>query len=116
MAEVQRRIAVATIAASASVSGEVDIGGATIVGIHMPADWDAANLTFQAAHETGGTYWDVYDDAGTEVSVTAAADRAIGCDAKALELSAWRYIKIRSGTTGTPVTQTAARTLVLVLK
>jgi hypothetical protein len=48
-----------------------------LCAIDMPADWDAANLTFQASYNTGGTFDDLYDQYGTETSVTAAADRYI---------------------------------------
>jgi hypothetical protein len=106
-----------TIAESASLSAEVDLEGAALVGIHMPAAWTAANLTFQVAPTSGGTFYDAYDDGGTEINVTAAAQRYIGLlSDDALSLSAARFLKIRSGTTGTPVNQAAARTLTLVLK
>ena len=109
-----------TIADLASLSGEVDLEGAVLVGIAMPAAWTAANLTFQAASATGGTFQDVYDDAGGEVTVIAAVSRAIGVDVAAGALAPFRYIKVRSGTTGTPVVQTPGeglvRTITLVLK
>ena len=105
-----------TIANGASLSGEIDLEGFKNFAIEMPAAWTAANLTFQAASASGGTFQNVHDDAGTEVVVTAAAARVIGMDAVKRELAALRFIKIRSGTTGTPVNQGAARTLTLILK
>jgi hypothetical protein len=105
-----------TIAASASVSGEFDLEAYKLVGIIMPSAWTAANLTFQAAPVSGGTFADMYDDAGDEVTVTAAASRAIGADYIAGALAAFRVLKIRSGTSATPVTQAAERTITLVLK
>ncbi|MFQ5850898.1 MAG: hypothetical protein ACE5JU_09955 [Candidatus Binatia bacterium] len=106
----------ATIAAAASLSGEIDLEGFKIIGIVMPAAWTAANLTFQAADVTGGTFQDVFDDAGTEVTVTVAAARYIGLDATMPELAGIRFLKIRSGTSAVPVNQAAARTLTLILK
>lgn len=106
----------ATIAINASLSGEVDLEGFTLVSIIMPAAWTAANLTFQASDVTGGTFQDVYDDQGVEVTVQAAASRSIGIDLLAGALAGFRFIKIRSGTTGTPVNQAAARTLTLAVK
>jgi hypothetical protein len=106
-----------TIAIDASLSDEADLEGYTLVGIHMPAAWTAAGLSFQVATISGGTFCDAYDDAGTEVTVSAAASRYIGLtSADALCLSAARFLKVRSGTTGTPVNQAAARTITLVLK
>ena len=106
----------ATIAISTSVSNEIDLSNHRMMTIFMPAPWDAANLTFQVATAPGGTYQDLYDDGGTEVNVVAAASRAIGVDLHAGPLASARFIKIRSGTTATPVTQTAARSIVLVIK
>jgi hypothetical protein len=106
-----------TIANGASLSDEADLEGRSLVGIYMPSAWTAANLTFQVAHTSGGTFQDAYDDAGSEVTVTAAASRYIGLtSADALCLSAARFLKVRSGTTGTPVNQAAERSIVLVLK
>lgn len=104
----------AVVASGASLSGAVTLGGYRLAGVVMPADWTAANLTFQGSHD-GTTYWNVYDDAGSEVSVTAAEDRDIGIRANvALALAPWRFLKVRSGTSGTPVNQAADRTLTLI--
>ncbi len=105
-----------TIANGESLSGEVDLAGFKLAIIQMPAAWTAANLTFQVATATGGTFQNLYDDGGTEVSVTAAVSRAISLDNNVVNLAAARFIKIRSGTSGTPVAQGAARTITLILK
>ncbi len=106
----------ATIANGASLSDEVDLAGESAQALVMPAAWTAANLTFVASDVSGGTFVPVHDDAGVEVSVTAAASRCIGFDAVARELDGLRFVKVRSGTTGVPVNQGAARALVLILK
>lgn len=102
-----------TIANGASVSAFVDLEAQTLVGIHMPAAWTAAGLTFQVS-EDGVTYDDLYDAAGSEKTVSVAASRYIYTIP-----SDWvgiRFIKVRSGTAGTPVNQGAARTIQLVTK
>jgi hypothetical protein len=76
--------------------------------IGMPAAWTAANLTFQVSHD-GATWKNLYDDEGNEVTVTAAASRMIRLYPE--EWSAFKYLKIRSGTSGSPVTQAADRTI-----
>lgn len=106
----------ATILSGASLSDEIDLGHHRIATILMPAAWTTANLTFQVASASGGTFKDLYDDGGVEVNVTAAAARAIGIDLNAGPLAAARFLKIRSGTTGTPVNQGGDRALVLVTK
>lgn len=100
----------ATIAAGASVSNAIDLTGLVILSIQMPAAWTAAAITFQASYD-GASFGDVYDDGGTEVTIASAnvvASRVI-VNAGILEkLAGCRFIKLRSGTTGTPVNQGVA--------
>jgi hypothetical protein len=105
-----------SIAESGSLSGEVDLRGYELDAVLMPAAWTAANLTFQAAEASGGTFRDVHDDTGTEVTVTAAAARAIPIGTVTKRLNGLQFLKVRSGTSGSAVTQSAARTLTLMLK
>lgn len=100
----------ATIANGASLSDAVDLGGKLLGGILMPAAWTAANLTFQASAD-GVTYGNVYDAVGDEYTVTAAASRFIALDPSMF--SGAQYVKVRSGTAGSPVNQGAARVIVL---
>ncbi len=107
---------VATIAASGSQSDAVDLGGATELAVLMPAGWDAAALTVLGCDTAGGTFLPVKDDAGTEVSLTAAASTCIVIGTVTKRLGPLRFIKLRSGTAATPVTQTAERVITLVTK
>jgi len=96
----------ATIAESGSLSAEIDLGaGRVLCAIDMPADWTAANLTFQASYNTGGTFDNLYDQYGTEKNITAAEDRYISLDDPAFWMGV-RYLKVRSGTAASPVAQT----------
>jgi hypothetical protein len=62
----------------------------------------------------GTNYFDIYDDGGTEVTVTATTSRVMSMRGNLADvLAPWRWIKIRSGTTGVPVNQGAARTLAI---
>ena len=104
--------ATATIANGASLSGVIDLGGRKLVAIDMPASWTAASLTFQASID--GTNFDNMYDGATERSVTVAASYY-----SMLNIGDWigvRYLKIRSGTSGTPVNQGGARVLTLVIQ
>lgn len=103
-----------SIATSQSLSTAIDLGDRGLCAIIMPTSWDAANLTFQASSDIAGTYQNVYDSTGTELSVTAAAARHIVLTPASF--AGMRFIKVRSGTSGTPVTQTAARTLVPLVR
>lgn len=103
----------ATIANGASLSGAVDLGaGAVLAAIYMPAAWTAASLTFQASAD-GVTYVDVYDDGDVEYEIAAAASRSIKVSLE--DFIGVRYLKVRSGTTATPVAQGASRSIVLVV-
>jgi len=103
----------ATIAQSASLSNAVLITGRLPTRIDMPAAWTAANLTFQVSTD-GLTYNNLYGDAGTEYTVTAAAARAIVLDP--VDFAGVNYLKIRSGTAATPVAQEVARSLAVVTR
>jgi hypothetical protein len=102
-----------TIANGASLSGKIRISDSLLCGIVMSDGWDAADITFQASRDDV-TYNDVYDDAGDEKTVTVAADRHVVLEPSGFAGMSW--IKLRSGTSGTPVAQSAARTLYLVLR
>lgn len=103
----------ATIAASASLSDAVDMQGRDVVGFEMPAAWTTANLTFQVSLDNT-TFNDLYDDAGNEETVTAAASRFISVDP--VMFRGALYLKVRSGTTGVPVNQAAERVIKVVGK
>jgi hypothetical protein len=98
------------------LSGEVDLQGYKLAAIQMPAAWQAASITLLGSNVSGGTFQNVYDDSGTEVTIAAAASRCIVIDAAAMAFAALRFMKFRSGTSAIPVDQTASRTLTLILK
>jgi hypothetical protein len=116
-----RNVGVETVTIStgaAGVSNVINLEGKVVFGAHMSTGWTAAPLTFLASPTTStGTMQDVYDDAGTEVSVTVAASRYVGITgSKADALGAVDHLMIRSGDTSTAVAQAASRTLYLLTK
>lgn len=132
----------AHILKGASLSDEINIGGTKAFAILMPSNWTTAGITFQAASHAhvyndlvtedgndlisegaldfialaSGTFKDVYGDDGTEISITAAAGRAIVINNKKDALFSLPYIKIRSGTTGSPQAQGADRSFTIICK
>lgn len=103
-----------TIASGASLSDAIDISEAVLVGIKLPSTWTAANLTIQAADEDAeSTFNNVYDQTGTEVTITASASRHVILEPA--KFAGMKQIKLRSGTSGTPVNQAAGRTIVAYL-
>lgn len=111
----------ATIAASASLSGQVNLGEKQLLGIYMPAAWTAADITFQSSPD-GGVTWDELNttDGAAADAVTPfqihlpAASLFIGIDPT--RLRGVNCIKVRSGTSGTPVNQVAQAVLTLVTR
>ena len=102
-----------TIANGASLSNAADIEAKTLIAIDMPSSWTTANLTLQASIDNS-TWDNVFDSLGTEVTITAAASRFILLNPA--DYVSVRYLKIRSGTSGTPVNQGGARTITLVVR
>jgi hypothetical protein len=99
---------------AASLSAAVPVGKAIPIGILIPAAWTTANITFQASVDDTN-FVDVYNDIGTELSVTVGgAARFIALDQT--YFLGFSSIKIRSGTTGTPVAQAADRVLTVCMK
>jgi hypothetical protein len=116
-----RTVVAVTILSGQSLSSAVAIGARRIVGIQMPAGWDAAGITFAAlTRQSSGnpvvpTFGKVQDAGGTEVAITAPAlDTYIALPDTAA-LGGLGQVKLRSGTAGAPVNQTADRVLGLVL-
>lgn len=108
------------IASGASQSGEVNVGGRRIVGVQMPVGWDAAGITFLALlREAYGppkvpVFGMVQAEGGGELTVTTpAADEYVVLNA--IDIIGLGRIKVRSGTAGAPVNQTAQRDFFLVV-
>jgi len=107
----------AAIAAGAALSGPCPLGALTLVGISMPAAWTPAVLTFQVSPDGGTTWQELYDGAGNEITVTAAAGQFIMLLAD--PSYCWRginMVQVRSGTAGAPVDQVAACVVNLVTR
>jgi len=102
-----------TIANTESLSGAIDLEQKTLLAIIMPAAWTASNLSFQSS-ENGTTWNDLYSETGAETIVTADAERYI-----TLTPADWvgvQHLKLRSGTSGDPVTQEGDRDIKLAVK
>jgi hypothetical protein len=112
-----RRGPAAVIANGQSLSAAIDLKEGELMALSMPASWTAANLTLQSSKDGGETWQNVHDKSGTEVTITAAADRYIVFDASLVELlRGVRNLKIRSGTSGAAVNQGAERTIVTMVR
>lgn len=61
-----------TITSGQTDSAEIDLTRKTIVGIHIPAEFDGTVLGFKVAKVLGGTYNAMQDGAGNAYSKTVA--------------------------------------------
>jgi hypothetical protein len=99
----------ATIADGASLSSVIDLGVSALrsarPGAVLVDAWDAADMSFQVS-EDGTTFFDLYRQDGTELTIEIAADRVIVLTPA--DFLAFQYLKVRSGTTGSPVVQSPA--------
>lgn len=103
-------VTTATIGSGAALSGAVDLGSAILSAIQMPAAWTAAAITFDVSADNATFVTLKYQ--GAEVSLTVAASEGHTVDTSTF--IGWRYLKVRSGTAGTPVNQGGARTITLI--
>jgi hypothetical protein len=114
-----RTLVPVTIPISTALSLEVNVNDLRIVGIIMPAAWTTANLSFKAliaepsALPKVPVYGEIIDSAGAAIAVSSAVGTYIAL-ADTFAGVAWGRIIVRSGTSGTPVTQLAERKLTLV--
>jgi hypothetical protein len=102
----------ATIANGAALSGQVNIGNRLLVGLWMPATWTAASITFQVSPDGGTTWLELYSSAGVETTFTVAASQFIAVDPETLR--GINAVKVRSGTSGSPVNQNQQSIVTLV--
>jgi len=102
-----------TIANGASLSGALNIGARDLFGLIMPSAWTSAAITFQGSFD-GTNYFNLYDDAGNEISFTVAASRYVVISSPA-KFFGLKKLKIRSGTSGSAVNQAAERVIGVIV-
>jgi hypothetical protein len=96
----------ATILNGAALSNAINLRGEVLVAVRMPAAWTAAGITFQVSMDNV-TYLNAYAAGGGEVALVVVAAHHVWLDPAAY--MGFRWIKVRSGTGGTPVNQLAER-------
>ena len=101
-----------TWAAGASLSDEQDLAGYVPAALVMTSVWDAANITLTATTST--SHLPVYDEAGGEVVWVTSTSRYVTLNSDPIR--GLQKIKLRSGTVGSAVVQSAATTVVLLAR
>ena len=114
-----------TIASSAASSSAFEFNGQRVVGVIVPAEWTAADITFDVAIPTAsGTFVKVVNRAGaayklTGVATSAAEYQLVSGDANQADIiitgpGAGRITSTNTGSEA-DVNQGAARTLIVIL-
>ena len=108
-----------TFASGTSLTGAVDIGTGFLLGMIITQAWATpANMSFMAAKESGGTFFNLFNDSNSEVLVSVSGSRAISFTGASVSdcLAPYRYLKLRAGTSAVPVNVINAVTIDLVAK
>ncbi len=104
----------ATIAAGASLSGEVDLGACTLCGIVLPAALNTGNLSFQVSVDGGLTWNELAMAIGGYISYPMGNSLYLAVDP-----TLWRGInavKVRTGAAASPVVQAAQVIITLIAR
>src|SRR5262245_1418692 len=108
----------APIGSGQSLSGQINLGGKTLVGIFLPSGWTTAGLSFQASPDGGATFAELDDTTAAAITVSSVTVGANGMFI-AVDPTKWRginCIKVRSGTVGAAVNQGSAVTVQLLTR
>jgi hypothetical protein len=104
-----------TIANGAALSSSVDLDYRDWFGFVMPNAWTAAGITVQGSIDGGTTWIDLFDENGSEVTFTVAINRYV-LFSQPVRMFGIKLLRLRSGTSGTPVNQGALRTIQLLIE
>lgn len=99
-----------TIQAGQSVSDAIDTGEFRLGSIGIPSAWTAADITLLASYDGGVTYKNAKDVAGVEYNIKATANDAIILPMAEMMVLP-QFLKLRSGTSVTPVAQASNRSI-----
>ena len=99
----------ATIANNESLSSEIALAVSELRSVRPCAvlvdNWDAADMSFQGSTD-GVDWYDIYRQDGTELTVEIEADRIVVLTPA--DFLGFAHLKVRSGTSGSPVNQSPA--------
>ncbi|MGE0755273.1 MAG: hypothetical protein AB7L92_08970 [Alphaproteobacteria bacterium] len=85
----------ATISSSGTTSGAIDLSGATLCGIILPAAITGTAISLQMSNDDSGTFVTVQDGAGSDLSLSVAASKYVPISNLAL-VAGLRFIKLVS--------------------
>jgi hypothetical protein len=113
-----------TIPAGQHLSNEISTDGLAFIGMQVPDVWDTAEIGIMGGFDSGndGNIYMPMNTGSSTLQITTGSFAA-GCVYMNLTPAQWpnnqylpRYVKVRSGTVGSPVNQTADRTFRLLFR
>ena len=81
-----------TIAASAKTSGVIEISESAAGAIQIPSTFTGTQITFRGCSTRGGTYYALYDGAGSAVSATVATSQWVALPANVFAVPAIKIV------------------------
>ena len=111
-----KRPSVLTIPSGTSVSGVLDTGRDSILGIVMPSSWTSADLTFEVSYDNITWVGMVYDETSSQCNSISSPAPSSAHTVSLSGLLPYRYVRLRSGTTSSPVVQGGDRSVVVLLR
>lgn len=100
--QILRDVITQTFEMSGALSEAIDFSIYSMMMIHVPANWQAADIGFQVSSEYDGTFRPLYDEDNALVAVTASDSQSYPAPAR---LAPARFVKIWSQSSGTGVSQ-----------
>jgi len=92
------------------------IGGYRLLGMVNASTWTTAGLTFLGGASSSATFYPLYTSTGGEIAAVTTGLHAMGlADDVSRQLSAYPWIKLRSGTIGAAVVQATTASFTLLL-
>lgn len=112
---VRTAIVNSVIANNASLSGIVDLGGCSIVGMYVPASFGTTAITFLVSAD-GTNFFSLRTNSGSEYTVGCSATVASAVTINPMDFVGFRFMKVQSGTSAVPVNVTGPLTIPIVCR
>ncbi len=104
----------ALIASGSSLSAAIPLDRRPVLRLLIPSGWTTASVTLQGSLD-GTNYYDLLAEDGNAITLSASAGKFIQIS-NPDDWAGYKYLKVRSGTSGSPVTQAADRTITLTVR
>ena len=104
------------IASGTALSNGALLGDHVFVGLQYSAAWTAAALTFQVSDDAGVSWHNLFDDGGNEVTINPTTPAGLRIAITPDPFGGVVLLRIRSGTSGSPVNQAADRNLIVITR